>query len=145
MCVCVCVTVCTGRQTDTVEILAKRSRSSYTHTYTGTQVTSVRVCLFAFLSIPDSWLPNSHSLSLLIQSHIPTCIPVCLCVYIFVLFLFVCFSESTLQLDQLLSWLRNSLFLLDTGGFICPATSCRPCQRTFLPGFHRFSECVCLS
>jgi hypothetical protein len=43
------------------------------------------------------------------------------------------------------SWLPNSLFLLDTGSLICPTTSCRPCQRTFLPGFHRSSECACFA
>ena len=43
------------------------------------------------------------------------------------------------------SWWPNSLFVLDTGLFIGPATSCRPCHPTFLPGFHRCSECACLS
>jgi hypothetical protein len=43
------------------------------------------------------------------------------------------------------SWWPNSLFVLDTGLFICPATSCRPCHPAFLPGFHCFSECACLS
>ncbi len=33
---------------------------------------------YAFLSILDSYLPNSDSLSFLIQSYIPTCILVCL-------------------------------------------------------------------
>ncbi len=51
-------------------------------------------------SIPDSWLPNSDSLSLLIQSHIPTCILVCVCMFIFVLFLFDLLS--TLQLGSFL-------------------------------------------
>ncbi len=58
--------------------------------------------------------------------------------YIFVHFLFVFLSIPS-------SWLPNSLFLLDTGGFICPTTSCRSCQRTFLPGFHRLGECACFS
>jgi hypothetical protein len=58
----------------------------------------MHVCLFVFLSIPDSWLPNSDSLS-----------------------------------------------LLDTGRLICTTTSCRSCHWTFLPGFHRFSECACFS
>jgi hypothetical protein len=52
--------------------------------------TRVYVWLFDFLSIPDSGLPNSDSPSLLIQACIPTCILVCLCTYIFVLFFF-CF------------------------------------------------------
>ncbi len=62
------------------------------------------IFVFAFLSIPDSLLPNSDSLSLLIQSYIPTCIRVCLCTYIFVLFfppvyltagcLTLCFSSN---------------------------------------------------
>ncbi len=49
----------------------------------------------------------------------------------------MCFSDDTWQLVAL------SLFLLDTGVFRCPTTSCRPCHPTFLPGFHLFSECVC--
>ena len=56
---------------------------------------------------------------------------VCICSFLFV-FLSIHYS-----------WLPNSLFLLDTGVFICPTTSCRPCQRTFLPGFHGLSECAC--
>ena len=40
------------------------------------------------------------------------------------------------------SWCPDSLFLLDTGILICPATSCRPWNPAFLPGFHRFSECA---
>ena len=74
----------------------------------------------------------------LIQSYMPTCILVCLCMHMFVLFLFV-----FLRIPY--SWLPNSLFLLDTGRFICTTTSCRPCQPAFLPGFHRFGECVCFS
>ena len=38
--------------------------------------TSMHVCLFDFLSVPDSLWPNSDSVSLLIQSYIPTRIPV---------------------------------------------------------------------
>jgi hypothetical protein len=41
------------------------------------------------------------------------------------------------------SWLPNTLFLVDTGIFLWNTTSCRPCHRTFLPGFHRFGECAC--
>ena len=41
-------------------------------------------CLFAwFLEIPDSWLSNSDSLSLLIQSCIPTC-NTCVRVYVYI-------------------------------------------------------------
>ena len=81
--VCVCVTVCTGRQTDAVERIAKlyqHTRGACTHTETtrtplscggdecDTDFLSLRmhiyihrhrsmhVCLFAFLSIPDSWM-----------------------------------------------------------------------------------------
>ena len=117
-----------------VYYLSSLSRSSYTYTYTDT---SKHVChgLFASLSIPDSWLSNSDSLSLLIQSYIPTCILVCLCMYIYICMFSVSIPHS---------WLSNSLFLLDTGSFFCPTTSCRPCHRTFLPSFHRFSECVFL-
>jgi hypothetical protein len=114
-----------------------RSRSSYTYTYTDTQL-CMFVCLFVFLSIPDSLLPNSDSLSLLIQSYMPTCILVCVCMYIFVLFLFVFLSVPY-------SWLPDSLFLLDTGSFVWRTTSCRTCHRTFLPDFHRFSEFACFS
>ena len=61
----------------------------------------MHVCLFSFLSIPESWWPNSDSLALLIQSYIPTCIlVVCVCVY----FLISClFSEYGLQLVAKLS------------------------------------------
>ena len=45
--------------------------------------------LFAFLSLPDSWLPNSDSVSLLIQ--------LCDCLCIYLLFV-VCFFEYNLQL-----------------------------------------------
>jgi hypothetical protein len=91
----------------------------------------MHVCLFAFLSIPESWLPNSDSLSLLIQSYIPA--RTCLCVYVYKYFF----------LSVPCSWLPNSLCLLDTDGLICATTSCRPCQTAFLPGFHRCSECAC--
>jgi hypothetical protein len=114
-------------------VTLSRSRSSYTHAYHRHTRMDVR---FFFLSIPDSWLANSDSLSLLIQSYIPTCILVWVCMYIFVLFLFVFLSCPC-------SWWPNSLFLVDTGSFICPTTSCRPCQPAFLPGFHRFGECAC--
>jgi hypothetical protein len=97
----------------------------------------MHVCLFAFMSKLYNWFPNSDSLSLLIQSYIPTCVLVCLCMYIFDLFLFVLLSIPY-------SWLPNSLFLLDTVGFFWTATSCRPCRRTFLPGF-RLRECASFS
>ncbi len=114
-----------------------RSRSLYTDTYTDT---SMHVCLFDFLSRPDSWLSNSDSLSLLIQAYIPTCIRVCvcMCMYIFDPFVFIFLSIPYI-------WLPNSLFLLDADSFLCPTTSCRPCQPAFLPGFHRLRECVCFS
>jgi hypothetical protein len=104
------------------------------HTHIHTQ-THKCACLFVFLSIPDMWLPNSDSLSLLTQSYIPTRILVCVCMYIFVPFLFVFLSIPY-------SWLPNSLFFLDTGSFICPATSCRPWHPAFLPVFHHLSECL---
>jgi hypothetical protein len=63
---------------------------------------------------------------------------VCVCMYICMFFWFV-----FLRIPY--SWLPNSLFLLDTGSFICTTTSCRPCHRTSLPGFHRFGESACLS
>jgi hypothetical protein len=96
------------------------------------------VCLL-FLSIPDSWLPNADSLSLLIQTFIPTFILVWVCMYRFLFFLLFVFLRIPC------SWLPNSLFLVDTGGLFCPTTSCRPCPQGFLPGFHRFRECVCFS
>ncbi len=51
-------------------------------------------------------------------------------IYIYCLCVFLSIYESCLP---------KSLFLLDTGVFRCPTTSCRPCHPTFLPGFHRFS------
>ena len=111
------------------------SRSSYTHIY---RHTSMHVCLSAFLSIPDSWVPNSDSLSLQIQAYFRTCILACVCLYIFVLFLFVFLSIHH-------SWLPDSLFRLVTGGFFCPRTSCRSCHPTFFPGFHCLGVRVCLS
>ncbi len=98
--------------------------------------TSMHLCLFAFLSLPDSWWPNSDSLSLLMESYISTCVLAFLCLYVFVLVWFVFLSIPC-------SWFPNSLFLLDTGCFICTTTSCRPCHQAFLPGFHRFSKCAC--
>ncbi len=99
--------------------------------------TVMHVCLFAFLSIPYSWLPNSDSL-LFSYNHTYQHAYVCVCIYIFVLSSFVLLSIPC-------SCLPDSLFLFDTGSFICRTTSCRTCQRTFLPGFHRFSECACFS
>jgi hypothetical protein len=98
----------------------------------------MHVCLFAFLSIPDSWLSNSDSLSLLIQSYIPTCILVCVCVCYIYIYLF-----SPLRIPY--SCLHNSLFLLDAGLLIWTKTSCLTCHPAFLPGFHRFGEYACLS
>jgi hypothetical protein len=114
------------------------------------------ICLSTFMSMHDSCqhthartaeITRTHlschgdecdadSLSLLRQSYIHTRILVCLCVYIYI---FVCFAFLSIP-D---SCLANSVFLLDTGDFGCTTTSCRPWQPTFLPGFHRFSECVC--
>ncbi len=110
------------------------SRSSDTHTYTEKQV--YMFVLFKFLSMPDSWWPNSDSLSLLIQSYTPTCILVCVfvCVYFF--------PPSFVLFSIPYRWLPNSLFRLDTGIFIWATTRCRPCHRTFLLGFPRFRECV---
>jgi hypothetical protein len=51
---------------------------------------SMHFCLFTFLSIPDSWWPDSDSLTLLMHSCIPTCILVCLCMCIFDLFVLFC-------------------------------------------------------
>jgi hypothetical protein len=126
-CICLCFSCCLC-----VYLFPPR-KNAFIHTHT-----SMQVCFFLFLSTRDSWLPNSDSLSLLIQSHIPTCILVCVCMYIFVLFVIVLLSLRY-------SWLPNSLFLLDTGSFICTTTSCRPCHLTFSPGFHRLCECACFS
>ncbi len=57
------------------------SLSLLIHTYINRH-TSMHVCLFDFLSIPDSWLPDSDFLSLLIQSYIPIC-SVCSLTYLF--------------------------------------------------------------
>ncbi len=61
-----------------------------------------------------------------------------LCVYVYICSFFLFWVYHT-------SWLSNSLYLLDTGIFVCPATGCRPCQPAFLPGFHRLGECACFS
>jgi hypothetical protein len=105
----------------------------YTHRHT-----RMHVCLFDFVRIPDSLWPKADSLALLIQAYIPTCILVCLCTYIFVLFLFVFLSIPC-------SLLPNALFLVDTGSFFWTTTSCRPCPQGFLLGFPRLGECVCFS
>jgi hypothetical protein len=131
--------MCTGRQTITRTPLSgggdecdADSLSLLIHIYIHRH-TSMH---FLSLKIPDNWLPNSDSLSLLIQSYIPVCILVCLSMYIFVLFVFVFLSIPYI-------WLTNCLFLLDTGGLFCPATSCPPWNPVFLPGFHRFREYAC--
>ncbi len=59
-------------------------------------------------------------------------------VYIFVLCLFTCLSIHTTAV------LPNPLFVHDTGSFFWATTRCRSCHPTFLPGFHRSSECVFL-
>jgi hypothetical protein len=61
----------------------------------------------------------------------------CVCIYLFFFCLFFLSIPN--------SWLHNSLFLLDTGGFLCTTTSFRSCHLTFLPGFHRLSEYACFS
>jgi hypothetical protein len=78
---------------------------------------------------------DADSLSLLIQSYIQTCILLCGCIDIL-----GCLSWVNLTVS-----LPNSLFLLHTGVLGCTTTSCRPCRPAFLPGFHRFGECVCFS
>jgi hypothetical protein len=70
--------------------------------------------------------------------HTCACMRGYVCIYIIVFSLFPFLSMTD-------NWLPNSLFLLDTGIFIWTTTSCRPCHPAFLPGFHRFSECVCFS
>jgi hypothetical protein len=102
----------------------------YTHTDTN---------VFVFLSIPDSWLANSDSLSRSSYNHIYQHAYLCVSTYV----LFVLFWFGFLSIPD--SWLPNSLFLLDTGILFCTATSCRPCHPAFLLGFHRFCECACLS
>ncbi len=62
----------------------------------------------------------------------------CVSVYAYLCSLFVVLSIPY-------SWSLNSLFLLDTGLFICPTTSCRSCHPAFLPGFHHLRECSCFS
>ena len=76
--------------------------------------------------------------SLLRQSYIQTYVPcVCVCVYIF----FVCLLFWVYLTAVCLTLCFSSI----QGLFICNSTSCRICHPTFLPGFHRFSECVCFS
>ncbi len=84
---------------------------------------------------------DADSLSLLRQSYIQTSI-LCVCIYIYI-YLYICCLFAFLSiLDSCLP--PNSLLLLDTGGFLCTPTSRRPFHPAFLPGFHRFSECVFL-
>ncbi len=121
--VCSCVTVCTGRQTDTVERSVKycqHSRTCRDHSHT-LQLRWWRVCRWFALA------PHTHTFTdtqaCMIGMH----------VWLLAFLSIPC------------SWLPNSLFLLDTGSLICPTTSFRPCQRTFLPGFSGFRECACFS
>ncbi len=100
-----------------------RSRSSDNHTHKHAYRVFVCVCVWG-VCVYVCCLHTKHAY-------------LCVCVhrYIFVSFAFLNLPDSCLP---------NSVFLLDTGGFICPITSCRPCPPAFLPGFHRFSECVFL-
>jgi hypothetical protein len=89
-------------------------------------------CIQAFVLSPDLF-------SLLRQSCIQAWIlRVCVEIYIYICCLFAFLSIRD-------NCLPNSLFLLDTVPFICTTTSCRTCQPTFLPGFHRLSEFACFS
>jgi hypothetical protein len=97
----------------------------------------MHVCLFCFFRISDSWLPNSYLVSFVYNhtsEHVYVCADVSVYVYNF-------FSLWVLAYS---SW-PNSMFLLNTGPFICTATSCRTCHRVFLQAFHRLSECACFS
>ncbi len=73
----------------------------------------------------------------IIHTNRPTvCMSAYIYYYIYCLFAFLSIPDSCLG---------NSLFLLDTVMLIWPATCCRPCHPTFLPGVHRLSECACFS
>ncbi len=78
-----------------------------------------------------------RSLSVLIQSYITN---IHTTVYVYTYLFCVCF----LVWVYTTAVLPNTLFLLDAGNFIWTGTSCRSCHPTFLPGFHRSSECVFL-
>ena len=60
-----------------VRYTQKKKKHIHTHTH------KYACFFFSSVSIPDSWLPNSDSVSLLIQSYIPTCILAC-AVYVYV-------------------------------------------------------------
>jgi hypothetical protein len=169
VCVCVCVCLCHGvhRQTNRHSREISEIVPAHTRAHTHAEITrtplscggdecdadalslliriyihrhtSMHVCLFAFLMIPDSWLANSDSLSLLMQSYIPTCIYCIIYIYIYI------YIYISIFLSIHVSWWPNSLFLLDIGILICPTTCCRPCHLAFLPGFHRFCEYACFS
>ncbi len=79
---------------------------------------------------------DADSLSLLTQSYTKK---IRTCVYVYHIILFVCFLGTH---DNCYP---DSLCLLDTGALNCPATSCRPCHPTFLPGLHHWSECACFT
>ncbi len=106
------------------QLLAYRTAAVRTHSSTHAEITRTP------LSCGGDEC-DADSLSLLNKSYIQTCILVCMCIYMFF------FSYDTWQ------QVAYSLFLLHTGVFRCTTTSCRPCRPAFLPGFHRFGECVC--
>ena len=119
-CLCVCVFLCHGvyRQTASVILAINSSLLHWQPCY----YTSFETTLLELVCrVPRSMLSEA-----------------CMYVYMFVTCLFAFLGIPD-------SWWSNSLFVLDTGLFICPATSCRPCHPTFLPGFHRFGECACLT
>ncbi len=137
MCVCVCLCHGVHRQTnrhskDISEIVPAHTRA---HTHAEITRTPLSCDGDEYLTAGCLTLIRSRSSYNHAYKHEYLC--VCVCIYLF-FFLFVFLSIPY-------SWLPNSLFLLDIGILICPTTSCRPCHRTFLPGFHRFCEYACFS
>ncbi len=114
--------------------------NSFSLLHVHTQTQKHKVCMFVCLLF---WVYLTAGCLTLIRcrssyNHTHQHAYLCVCMYVFVLFLFVLLSIPC-------SWLPNSLILFDTERFICTTISCRPCHRTFSPGFHRSGECLCFS
>jgi hypothetical protein len=126
---------CSGDECDADSLSLFIYTHSQTHAFTDTRV-CMFVCSLFWVYLTAGWLILIRCRSS--YKHIYQHAYLCVCVWIYIFFCFVLLSVPY-------SWMSNSLFLLDTGNFGCPTTSCRPCHRTFLPGFHCLGECACFS